>query len=240
MCSIQTRLKDSIYTAQSFALGGGESQLCEWEDQRALDPLTPGADKAFEGFAVGGSTAVTGGQGPTSSQASDPAFRAGYLTGSLVVALAGVDVAAQWQDVSGGDPWAASACAAGYTPWGRVGRGARALDDAADVARAADEVAPAVRGGAGPVRAGQAGEAYVRARYDIGPKTRFEINDRYRIADGVTRDSITEIKNVRYQGLTRQIRDYLDYKGDKTFYLYIRRDTRLSGRLKEKIRDGSR
>ncbi|WP_106817748.1 putative toxin [Janibacter massiliensis] len=60
-----------------------------------------------------------------------------------------------------------------------------------------------------------------------------------RIADGVTRDSITEIKNVKYQGLTRQIRDYLDYKGDKTFYLYVRSDTRLSGRLKEKIRDGS-
>ena len=72
------------------------------------------------------------------------------------------------------------------------------------------------------------------------PKEAFRVNGRDRIADGVTEDSITEIKNVKYQGLTRQIRDYLDFKGDKTFYLYVRSDTRLSGRLKEKIRDGSR
>ena len=71
------------------------------------------------------------------------------------------------------------------------------------------------------------------------PKEAFRVNGRDRIADGVTEDSITEIKNVKYQGLTRQIRDYLDFKGDKTFYLYVRSDTRLSGRLKEKIRDGS-
>ena len=113
------------------------------------------------------------------------------------------------------------------------------MDDAADVARAVDEVVPAVRGGAGPVRAGQAGEAYVRARYDIGPKTRFEINDRYRIADGMTDNSISEVKNVRYQGLTKQIRDYLDFKGAKQFYLYVRRDTRLSRQLLARVADGS-
>jgi hypothetical protein len=73
------------------------------------------------------------------------------------------------------------------------------------------------RGGADPVRKGQAGENAVRNAVDIGPKSQFSINGRHRIADGLnlTSGTITEVKNVQYQGLTTQIQDYIDYAGQQ-------------------------
>ncbi|QDT69091.1 hypothetical protein MalM25_20180 [Planctomycetes bacterium MalM25] len=88
----------------------------------------------------------------------------------------------------------------------------------------------APRGGAGPVRVGQAGEAAVG---NIGPKTKVSINGRNRIPDGVTRDAVSEVKNVKKLSFTRQLRDYVDYakQEDKRFDLYVRRSTELSGPL---------
>lgn len=118
--------------------------------------------------------------------------------------------------------------------------GASAVERTAGAATREGSVA--ARGGAGPVRAGQAGEAAVRARHDIGPKTRFEINGRERIADGITGRTVSEVKNVKYQGLTRQIRDYLAFAAEKDmrFVLYVRRNTTLSEPLTEAMRESKR
>ena len=92
---------------------------------------------------------------------------------------------------------------------------------------------PASKGGAAPVRTGQAGEAAVRSVFDIGSKARININGRWRIPDGMTTGTLSEVKNVRSLGLTRQLRDYADYAKSKDldFDLYVRPDTRLSPRL---------
>lgn len=95
-------------------------------------------------------------------------------------------------------------------------------------------------GGAGPVRAGQRGEAAVKSRYDIGPKTSFEVNGRRRIADGMNNDALSEVKNVAYQHYSRQLRDSAQVARQRglDFDLYVRSDTRLSSRLKQEIAGG--
>ena len=85
---------------------------------------------------------------------------------------------------------------------------------------------------AGPMRApssnqlGQAGEKAVRAVYNIGPKRVINIGGRIRIPDGLTSRVLSEIKNVKYQSLTQQIRDSLEYARSLTpklrFDLYVR------------------
>ena|GEM_PF-7054099 len=110
----------------------------------------------------------------------------------------------------------------------RVGK----MMDGANTARRAS-------GGVLPTQIGKAGEASVRAAFDIGESRGFRTRDRLRIADGVNRrlGTVTEVKNVQYQGLTRQLRDYLQYAREAglDFHLYIRRDTKLSGPLLELI-----
>lgn len=83
------------------------------------------------------------------------------------------------------------------------------------------------QGGAGPVRTGQAGEAWVRARYDIGDKTKIFVNGRGRIPDGITPTTVSEVKNVKTLSYTQQLRDYVEYarQTGRTFDLYVRRDT---------------
>jgi Restriction endonuclease fold toxin 7 len=97
-------------------------------------------------------------------------------------------------------------------------------------------------GGAGPVRLGQQGEDAVRAVEEIGDKTPFlGASGQNRIADGMTTSTITEVKNVAYQGLTSQIRDYIAFarSGDVPlrFELWVRPNggTRISGPLQEAI-----
>ena len=73
---------------------------------------------------------------------------------------------------------------------------------------------------------GQAGEKAVRAVYNIGPKRVINIGGRIRIPDGLTSRVLSEIKNVKYQSLTQQIRDSLEYARSLTpklrFDLYVR------------------
>jgi len=88
------------------------------------------------------------------------------------------------------------------------------------------------KGGAGPVRVGQAGE---RAVGISGPKTRIRVNGRLRIPERITPSTLTEVKNVKSLSNTAQLRDYSQYarQTGKTFELYVRSDAYLSGPLRE-------
>jgi hypothetical protein len=95
----------------------------------------------------------------------------------------------------------------------------------------------AANGGAAAVRTGQAGERAVQGAFQIGEKTPFNVLGRDRIADGMTETTISEVKNVAYQGYTQQLKDYVTYSIDHglQFDLYVRRGTTLSRPLEEAI-----
>ncbi|MDD4680223.1 MAG: putative toxin [Clostridia bacterium] len=60
---------------------------------------------------------------------------------------------------------------------------------------------------------------------------------KYRIPDGLDAKNLIEVKNVRYQGYTSQIKDFHLYSkaNDLNFTLYTRKDTVISRTLKELI-----
>ena len=101
----------------------------------------------------------------------------------------------------------------------------------------------AATGGSGPVLVGQAGEAAVRAVYNIGPKATRLIGGNTRIFDGLNNYAVSEVKNVAYQALTQQLKDSIAYAKLNTlrFDLYVRggtSKTKLSGPLEDAIRNG--
>ena len=63
---------------------------------------------------------------------------------------------------------------------------------------------------------------------------------KFRIPDKLTRTTLTEVKNVRYQSLTRQIRDFQMFstKTGRIFNLYTRPSTKLSKPLQQLINQG--
>lgn len=83
------------------------------------------------------------------------------------------------------------------------------------------------------VQLGRSGEAAVRAIYNIGAKTRILVNGRARVPDGLTATVLSEVKNVRSLGYTRQLQDYARYAADKglRFDLYVRPGAKLSPKL---------
>lgn len=95
---------------------------------------------------------------------------------------------------------------------------------------------PTQRGGARPVRVGQAGE---RNAGITGSKTRIRIHGtpRKRIPDHLTPTTLTEVKNVQSLSLTQQLRDFITYcqQTGRDFELFVRPTTRLSGPLQEAI-----
>lgn len=93
--------------------------------------------------------------------------------------------------------------------------------------------AKAGRGGAGPVRLGQAGEDAVRGAYDIGPKIKIDVAGRKRIPDGLTSTTLSEVKNVSSLSYSQQLRDFAQYaqQSGRSFDLYVRPTTSLSGPL---------
>lgn len=97
-------------------------------------------------------------------------------------------------------------------------------------------------GGIMLVRLGLAGETAVRAVHAIGPRGLFIVNGRLRISDGlnVATRTLSEVKNVKYQGLTTQLRDYSQYamQNGLRFDLYMRPGATLSGPLQASIRAG--
>jgi hypothetical protein len=52
--------------------------------------------------------------------------------------------------------------------------------------------------------------------------------------------SLTEVKNVKYQSYTNQLRDFLSYwqRTGKTFNLIVRQNTTLSSKLQDLVDEG--
>ncbi|VAW42473.1 hypothetical protein MNBD_GAMMA01-703, partial [hydrothermal vent metagenome] len=87
---------------------------------------------------------------------------------------------------------------------------------------------------------GKIGEAAVRSVYNIGDKQRFAIGKSYRIPDGATKTTLSEIKN--YAGklsYTKQLRDFSAIARSEglIFNLYVRSNTTLTGPLLKAIAD---
>ncbi|OWV82249.1 hypothetical protein ATY77_03155 [Rhizobium sp. R634] len=87
---------------------------------------------------------------------------------------------------------------------------------------------------------GRDGEAAVRAKVDIGAKQKIIVNGRVRIPDGITRSSLSEVKNVGRLSLTQQLRDYIDIARSRglRFDLFDRPTTQRSSPLQRAIDDG--
>jgi len=90
---------------------------------------------------------------------------------------------------------------------------------------------------------GRRGEEAVRKVADIGEKVTINVNGRMRIPDGILEGvSLNEVKNVSRQGLTSQLRDYLQFardpKNNLQFNLYTNEETRISQPLQELIDAG--
>lgn len=91
-----------------------------------------------------------------------------------------------------------------------------------------------------PNQIGVAGENAVRRRYGIGNKERIFVNGRNRIPDGLTKDTLSEVKNTARLSFTKQLRDYQTFANDtgRQFHLYIRPSTKLTGPLKGAAAEG--
>jgi len=87
---------------------------------------------------------------------------------------------------------------------------------------------------------GRDGEAAVRAKVDIGAKEKITVNGRVRIPDGITRSTLSEVKNVGKLNFTQQLRDYIDIAISRglRFDLFDRPTTQRSGPLQRAIEDG--
>jgi RHS repeat-associated protein len=87
---------------------------------------------------------------------------------------------------------------------------------------------------------GLAGETAVRAAFDIGPKRAIDLGSHIRIPDGLSRNTISEVKNVAYQSFTAQLRDFTAYsaKNALSFDLYLRPTTVLSRPLSQAVEEG--
>lgn len=84
-------------------------------------------------------------------------------------------------------------------------------------------------------RVGSEGESIVRETYDIGEKTAVRIDGQLRIPDGLTKTTISEVKNVSSLSYTQQLRDYAAFarQNNLRFDLYVRDSTKLSGPLQQ-------
>jgi Restriction endonuclease fold toxin 7 len=87
---------------------------------------------------------------------------------------------------------------------------------------------------------GDLGEAAVRSAYDIGPKELTRMFGRTRFPDGILPTVLTEVKNVAQLSYTRQLRDYAAFatQTGRSFDLYVRSNTALSGTLQTAIDAG--
>lgn len=83
-----------------------------------------------------------------------------------------------------------------------------------------------------------------RAVGTLGPKTRIPSltgTAKYRIPDGLSRTTLTEVKNVNSLSLTRQLNDFHLYSTQRglQFNLYTRPNTTFSAPLQNLINQGS-
>ena len=102
------------------------------------------------------------------------------------------------------------------------------------------EGAPIKAGGLLIVKLGRVGEDAVRAAYNIGDRGFFRAGLRMRFPDGMTRTTMSEIKNVQSLSYTRQLRDYAAFARStgRRFDLYVRPSTMLSGPLVDAVKAG--
>jgi RHS repeat-associated protein len=89
---------------------------------------------------------------------------------------------------------------------------------------------------------GRRGEEAARKIAEIGEKTAINVEGRLRVPDGIVfGQSVNEVKNVARQGLTAQLRDYIQFAGNKDlqFNLYTNEATKISKPLQELIDAGT-
>ena len=100
--------------------------------------------------------------------------------------------------------------------------------------------------GAAVVRIGAEGEEAVRKAYPIGDKVLIPVGDRNRIPDGLTPETLSEVKNVKSLSYTAQLRDFDAYAKAHhlDFDLYVRAPvdgvpaTKLSRPLQDAVDSG--
>jgi RHS repeat-associated protein len=88
---------------------------------------------------------------------------------------------------------------------------------------------------------GRRGEEAVKKVVNIGEKASFKVEGRLRFSDGTIEGvSVSEVKNVSRQGLTAQIRDYLQFAKDNKieFNLYTDKNTEIAKPLQDLIDAG--
>lgn len=99
------------------------------------------------------------------------------------------------------------------------------------------------KGGAGPVRLGQAGEGAAAITKNTERIPSALSSGRYRVPDVSNRSAriLGEVKNVDYLPYTRQLRDYaaIAQREGFAFDLYVRRSTTLSEPLQQGVRSGA-
>jgi hypothetical protein len=103
-----------------------------------------------------------------------------------------------------------------------------------------DDIAPAAESAtARAARLGSEGEQAVGL---FGPKVGIRVPGagNIRFPDNLTTTTLTEVKNVASQGLTKQLRDYItiSQKTGRTFDLYVRPSTYLTPKLEAAIQRG--
>jgi len=98
----------------------------------------------------------------------------------------------------------------------------------------------AARGGAGPVRTGQAGEAAAGITKNTTRIDSLSGAKNYRVPDGLDATTLTEVNNVAKLDFTTQLQDYLHYSlmTGRKFVLKVRPTTKISKPLQDAIDAG--
>ena len=117
--------------------------------------------------------------------------------------------------------------------FGAVGKAVKAVAKAVKTAKAV-KVAKYTTGTANQI--GKIGE---KISGIVKNNTKFFVNGRYRIPDGITKKFVQEVKNVKSLSLTSQLKDsiQLAHNMGKRLQLFIRPDTYLSAPLKQAINE---
>jgi len=73
-----------------------------------------------------------------------------------------------------------------------------------------------------------------------GPKTAIQIGNKIRFPDRIAAGYLDEVKNVKFQSFTRQLRDYYQYSQENGLQmrLFTRPGTRFSGPLDKLLKSG--
>ena len=83
-------------------------------------------------------------------------------------------------------------------------------------------------GGSGPVKAGQDGEAQANQHEDLGARERYTgESGKPRVSDGSTNSSVNEVKNVKYQAKTSQVKDGIAHAKStgRQYQMHVRKGT---------------